>query len=344
MKKQRTYFFLTVTLSFIIVSTILIAAQEILEDPSEQIIHENIIHLKNSDPRQVKFPSDAYHARHRASYEKQLLFDATYGIDRWGRRQNPRNTEEAKKSLAIFGCSMVFGSGLSDEETLASKLSENLNQTFVTTYAFPGDGPQNVLINLLKRDFEKELPITPATFIYIALVDSASGHPERFTGSVLIDDVWSDELPFIAFDSNETAILTDRSILKNMDGWQRLRHKVLSSSFIRPMLKKPWTENLIGVSQEKTKMRFIKAVVAMEKISKSKGHHFHLVFHPMSASEIVSEYISLFQNITDVSIIQTRGAYYHRPKYLIPYDRHPTEEFNREFAKELAQNIPTREF
>lgn len=344
MKKQRGYFVLTLFFTLVIVSMILIPAQYILQAPSEEVVYENLIGLKTADPTKQTYPIEPYQGRHRARVAGEVLFDVTYGIDQWGRRHNPNNPQIFQQSLAIFGCSMVFGAGVNDHQTLASFLSQKLDETFVTTYAFPGDGPQHVLINLFERKFKEELAITPAIFIYVAFVESASGHAARLTGSLAINRLWLKSLPFIDFDTNKNLVLTESSLFDEMTKVQKMFHSLLSIPLMSPIARQPWSTKLIGISKEKRMRRFVKAVLAMDKIAKSKGHNFHVVFHPMSTDRIVDQYIDYFESETQISLIHTRRKYYHQARFNIPYDRHPNEDFNREFARELAQNIPSFEF
>lgn len=128
-------------------------------------------------PRRPDHPSGSS-AKLMRRYGKEL-FDAKYTFDRQGRRIVPVNPEKPLADLLLFGCSFTFGEGLSDEETWAWRLSQDLGPDWqVTNYSFFGYGAQQMLGMLEEKELEPEpkAPMREALFLGIR------PHIYRFTG------------------------------------------------------------------------------------------------------------------------------------------------------------------
>lgn len=316
-------------------------AEKLLQEDEQIIVYETLGPMQKVDPREVSFPQAPYQSRHRASVGEDLLFDVTYSIDQWGRRLNTSNPEEIHKSIALFGCSMVFGTGVDDEHTLASQLAKNLENIFVTTYSLPVNGPQHNLIDMYHRDFTRELPETssPSSWIYVAFVGGTSGHPQRLAGHPQINQTWLKHLPYVQYNPTSKSLESSSTLYQEMDLAQKYLHKIFSTELMLPLTKQQWSKELLGISSKKTKQKFIEAVEWMDEIAEDNGHNFFVLFHPQSDDELVKKYQQLLQDQTKISVLVTRTKDYQQDFYRIPYDFHPTPKFNKDFAMELAQQI-----
>lgn len=89
----------------------------------------------------------------------KFLLMKKFNYEEYKRNFRPVNyVENSKKNPVIFfGCSYTQGAGLSNEQTLAYKISKLTNRT---TYnrGIGGTGPQLMLYQLRRDDFYKEIP------------------------------------------------------------------------------------------------------------------------------------------------------------------------------------------
>ena len=65
-------------------------------------------------------------ARHQLRQGNRFIFNVEYRADQFGRRITPTSQTAAKKFIALFGCSMTFGHGLHENETLPYYLGKLL--------------------------------------------------------------------------------------------------------------------------------------------------------------------------------------------------------------------------
>jgi hypothetical protein len=98
---------------------------------------------------------------HRSHVEKfssngQRLYSAEYTTDALGRRSNPYNQKNgADHPLLFVGCSVTFGEGLMDDQTIPAQISRMTRNTQTFNYAVSGYGPGHVLSYLRYFDLDK---------------------------------------------------------------------------------------------------------------------------------------------------------------------------------------------
>ncbi len=109
----------------------------------------------------------------------RLVYDAIYGFDDHYLRRTPGNP--VGDTVLFFGCSVTFGTGLNDDETLPYFVSQQTGHRFnVRNFAFGGYGPHQML-----RALENGLPPDVISgrvrrAFYVALPD----HVHRAAGLV----------------------------------------------------------------------------------------------------------------------------------------------------------------
>jgi hypothetical protein len=108
---------------------------------------------------------------------EQLLFDVDYTIDENGLRKSPPfNSSAVDESILFFGCSMVFGEGLRDEETIPYQLGELSGGKYrIYNFGFHGYGPHQMLSAIENGLVQNILADgkNPKNIIYIGLVEHA---------------------------------------------------------------------------------------------------------------------------------------------------------------------------
>ena len=152
-------------------------------------------------------PNKNVTANAKKFYKDELLFNVNYTIDDKGLRQSPPlDTAEHHDCILFFGCSMVFGEGLEDDETIPYQLGLLSDGKYnIYTFGFHGYGPHQMLSALQNGLTEKVLKNNePIHVIYVGLIEHAlrsagkiswDQHAPRYTlkdGTVYYDGRFDD--------------------------------------------------------------------------------------------------------------------------------------------------------
>lgn len=118
--------------------------------------------------------------RHIQRTDTELVFDATYSFDSFGRRKNilPRKASQ-QRFLILFGCSFTYGNGLNDDETLNYHIARQSEQYYPYNYAIGASGTNALLSLVEKTDFKTQVSESTGDFVYVYLPIS---HVARATG------------------------------------------------------------------------------------------------------------------------------------------------------------------
>jgi hypothetical protein len=126
-------------------------------------------------------------ARHIKLIGTKQMFNVTYLIDRFGRRETPvSNQRSRKRFLLFFGGSNTFGDGLEQTETLPSWAGQLAPGYYPYNYGFSGWGPAQMLDVLKSRDLKPEVRQTEGYAIFFFI----SAHIGRVVGSSLVSTGW----------------------------------------------------------------------------------------------------------------------------------------------------------
>lgn len=93
---------------------------------------------------------------HKKMYEDSVIFDVNYHINNHGIRRSVggQKSPYEKNHFLLFGCSVVFGYGLDDEQTLSSIINQNSNKFEAYNLGFAGLGPGGILKSF--QEFKKD--------------------------------------------------------------------------------------------------------------------------------------------------------------------------------------------
>lgn len=113
------------------------------------------------------------------------VYDVTYSIGADGLRSVPAPAIPAPRgSVVFFGCSVTFGEGLEDRETLPALVAGAVSDRFrVYNFGFHGYGPHQMLAAIESGLFDEIVHEPPVAVFYTAL----GHHVERAAGRVVWD-------------------------------------------------------------------------------------------------------------------------------------------------------------
>lgn len=124
------------------------------------------------------------------------IYTAHYTIDAQGLRATPVQNAEQRTCLALFfGCSMTFGLGVNDDETLPARFGQSAPEFIPLNFAFPGYGPQHMWLLLHDDAFVARLDRPGlAFFVYI------DNHMARLVGAPGVLQRWTTPLPWLCLE------------------------------------------------------------------------------------------------------------------------------------------------
>ncbi len=260
--------------------------------------------------------------------DSSLLFNVTYSLDEYGRRMTPDIMSNS--SVVLFGGSYAFGHGLNDNETLGYYLSKETNKK-VYMYAYQGQGPNQMLAQLQRSDFEDELLIPPEVGLYLYIPH----HINRVIGDMEIYTQWGYDMPYYYLKNNEL----------ERGGSFTSGRKLISSSykFIGKSLFVKYN-NLNIPTKIKYKHKYLTAKVIKESeelFESTFNGEFYVVIMPGVYDGYSNQDLEFIEILNDqnVNIIIYEFEFY--PEIHTIKDGHPTERFNREFSKTVKEKIIT---
>ncbi|MHB9155202.1 MAG: hypothetical protein ACYC5N_05840 [Endomicrobiales bacterium] len=272
----------------------------------------------------------------RATSKKQVngktIYDVVYSIDRYGRRITPFAVPGGQGCLLFFGCSLAFGEGVNDDETLPFYLSQLLPGYTPYNYGCSGYGPQSMLAKLEDNGLAGEVQGKRAVLLYLFIDD----HVNRATGSAFIVGNWGDKMPCYVPGENDTLV---------RKGSFRSERK-LSTSLFKAANKTEFGAYLLNRSNTpslkdehiRLTCRIIEEAYRNFKKTFSDGD-FYVVFYP-----------GAFRAEKMMPCLEKAGVpyldYHDRekffgPEYHLPEDGHPTARAYRELAALIAQDLPS---
>ncbi|PCJ27657.1 MAG: hypothetical protein COA97_03300 [Flavobacteriales bacterium] len=261
------------------------------------------------------------------------VFDTYYDVDSINRRRTPGYDENKKKYAIFFGCSICFGKGLKDNQTIPYYTQENTETYNSYNYSFNGWGCHHMLARLEHKDLSKEVKEKDGIGIYIFIWP----HIRRAIGDMRIYTGWGHTMPYYYLDDGE--VIRDGNFASGRWFTSRL-YEYLNRSFIWDCFK----VNLPTQIQESH------MVLAAEIIKKSKetyeeqfgNDNFYVVIHPVDWEEFTPERNEQFK-----LLLKQKGIKYLDysqklsldEKHIIKGDGHPNEISDEKCAKMLVKDL-----
>ena len=272
------------------------------------------------------------------SFDDLLLFDVHYTIDENGLRKSPPCSETAQDNcLLFFGCSMVFGEGLEDEETLPYQtglLSGGKYKIF--NFGFHGYGPHQMLSIIENGLLDEVVTCTadPKHIFYVGLVE----HALRAAGKTS----WGEHAPRYALAENQVYLAGrfDDSIF-HTNRWLAKSIFHLKKSYIYQKIsdkKKVMTDQdvqlflrILKKSQLELKKKYPDSAFTIILWDNNKYQEFAPVIAYFKAHDINVKWINEILPNYDTE----KNKYRIHPKH----EKHPNARANRIIAQYLLDNL-----
>lgn len=264
-----------------------------------------------------------------------IIFDRKYSIDQYGNRLTVnRFQNEQRETIIYYGCSMTFGEGLRDEDTLPSQFAKALNyKSHIVNMAYNGYGVHHMLRSL-ELDLPKKNIVGRVRYVIYGAIHSAASralNPTCYLGfthgpKYILDKVgvkyngeYSTKGIFNFFMYRLKPSLSARSRL-----FQRISRAFEINS----------TENIAFYIAMLQRARGL--------IKDRYGAEFIIFFHDEEmddlSEKLEKQFIeNNFRYIKRSSIIPLKDS--KKNQYAIAGDGHPTADANKEYANYLATYI-----
>lgn len=133
----------------------------------------------------------------------EILYNVTYSTDEYGRRITPaQDSKAATRFILFFGCSLTFGEGVEDNETLPFRVSEIASKYKVYNYGVGGYGPQHMLVKLQSPQLPSEIKERDGGILVYTFIDH---HIPRAIGWMQILS-WGSHFPYYVMDDGDRLI------------------------------------------------------------------------------------------------------------------------------------------
>jgi hypothetical protein len=127
----------------------------------------------------------------------------TYTTDAFQRRFTPvDHVEQRQEFLLFFGCSMTFGLGVQDDETMPFYAGQYAPHSRPYNYGVSGYGPHHVLAQLQSAPLTHEIPEKHGIAVY-TFIDH---HIDRAIGTMRVYNQWEQHAPYYMLDAHERLV------------------------------------------------------------------------------------------------------------------------------------------
>lgn len=253
--------------------------------------------------------------------EKDTVFDVHYSIDSFHKRITPDYDSTKNEYSLFFGCSIGFGYGLDDNQTLAASF-QKISNTNAYNYSISGTGTNHMLALLQSVDLTKQVKEKNGSAYYIFFWD----HIYRSIGSMSRYTDWLSFAPYYTMDGEK--LIRKKMFTNGRPFISRIYEEIYQTNIVNyfqldfPMSLNDWHYNLIS-----------EMVLEMKKEYENQfgNDSFYLVFYP-SYKAYKDEEMKKFQSFLKkkkIKFIDLSAKIKYTPAHTLGGDAHPNAETNK---------------
>ncbi len=259
------------------------------------------------------------------------VYNVKSNFDQYGRRSTTSSPKESSLHIFLVGCSFTFGEGLEDNQTLSSQLQKIDQDSSYFNLGRMGGSVVDVVVSQEATDvWEGVSPLEGVVLFNFSAVD----HVPRFLGTIRTVGAWNEEGGFL---KKEKHIFKFGGIYRfHRPIWTQLRKALDRSEFLRaiafdwpPVDDAAFEEYALAIKQVKD--AYLKKFESQNK--------FIVFFRPgeAQASRIIP-YLEKYR-ILYLDYSKLKFSRFANKPLKIPYDGHPSAEYNRLLAMQLHNDL-----
>ncbi|MDR0801770.1 hypothetical protein [Fluviicola sp.] len=258
------------------------------------------------------------------------VFDVHYSIDHMNKRITPGFDSTKKNYALFFGCSIGFGYGLEDNQTLAYQVQKQGESINAYNFSISGTGTNHMLAEIKHRDLSKQVTEKDGCGYYIFFWD----HLYRAIGTMTRYTEWLHLAPYYKMENRK---LVRRKLFK--DG----------RPFISDIYERLYQTNIVKYFEADLPLRLNDSHydLVTEMVLETKKEYqkqfgndkFYLVIYP-NYMAYTPEQMQIFKSYLKkkkIKFIDLSQKIVYQGKYTLPGDAHPNAETNELMAKYLLQ-------
>ena len=272
-------------------------------------------------------------ARHQLTEGQKFIFDVRYRSDEYGRRITPREEGLPRTQfLASWGCSLTYGHGVGESETVPSHLGRIFPNHVPYNYGACGKGPDFALALLRKRDLRREIREERGVGLYLYIDDQLG----RVTG----DSFWATLNPRQArYELNAAGKVQRVPPLAEAHPLRTFFYRLFEKG---GLAKLGFVWPPMATTQDIELICAILDEMGAEFRGQKPGSRFYVAFLPDAAKDYDPLTACLARKGT--ATLDLRNAYegYDVPLTL-PHDGHPTAAANQAVAHAIRDLLAARD-
>ncbi|WP_300662286.1 hypothetical protein [Fluviicola sp.] len=258
------------------------------------------------------------------------VFDVHYSIDHLNKRITPGFDSTKKNYALFFGCSIGFGYGLEDDQTLAYQVQQQGESVNAYNFAISGTGTNHMLAEIQYRDLSKQVVEKDGCGYYIFFWD----HIYRAIGTMTRYTEWLHLAPYYKMQNGK---LKRQKLFK--DG----------RPFISDMYERLYQTNIVKYFELDLPLKLNDSHfdLVTEMVLETKKEYekqfgndkFYLVIYPNYVA-YTPEQMQIFKSYLKkkkIKFIDLSHKIVYQGKYTLQGDAHPNAETNKLIAKYLLQ-------
>ncbi len=259
----------------------------------------------------------------------QVIYSITYSTDANSLRITPIDSIKPRTKYAQFyGCSMTFGEGVHNNETLPYYFAKFDSTYRSYNFAYSGYGPHQMLARLETENVKKIVKENTGIAFYVFIND----HVNRVLGTLTNFSYNGGEVPYFHEVNNE---LKHDGLIKDTRKFRSWVFGQLSKSNILKVFKIGYPFRITEKDYELTAE--IMAQASRDYKKQFGNDNFYVIIYPTTVDS--SLIINLLKQ-KGVKVLDYSKLFNPlEKKYAIPYDEHPTALANEVLIKQLVKDI-----
>jgi len=265
-------------------------------------------------------------------FEEDTFADVSYSIDHLNRRRTPKSDSGKNKYALFFGCSVCFGFGLEDDETIPYLVQSKTLSYNAYNYAYNGWGPHQMLSLFEHENLSDQIEEKEGFAVYIFLWS----HIRRAIGDFQVYTGWGHTMPYYVLENESVSFkgnFAQRGIVS------RLYEKLYKLYSIRL-----FELNFPVYTNEEHYLLIAEILNKSKKIYGEQfgNDEFTVLIYPDIWDELDDERMKLFLSLLDERNINyvnySEKTYLIKDSYILK-DGHPNAKSNTEITDMLIKDL-----
>ena len=275
------------------------------------------------------YPDSVYHDV-KVGGDNDTVFDVHYSIDHMNKRITPGFDSSKTDYALFFGCSIGFGFGLEDDQTLAYQVQKQSPNTNSYNFCISATGTNHMLAQLQYRDLSKQVAEKDGCGYYIFFWD----HIYRAIGTMHRYTEWLHLAPY--YEMKDGKLLRNKSFKDGRPFISGMYERLYQTNIVK------YFEADLPLKLNETHFDLVTEMVLETKKDYEKqfgNDKFYLVFYPNYVAYTPEEMRIFKSYLTKkkIKFIDLSKVITYQGKYTLGGDSHPNEETNKLIANYLLQ-------